>query len=522
MTQTDAGTTTLASRREWIGLAVLGLPTILLSLDIGVLFLALPQLSADLQPSGTQTLWIMDVYAFMTASLLITMGTLGDRIGRRRLLMIGAAAFGVASVFAAFSSSPEMLIATRALLGIAGATLAPSTLALISTMFQDPGQRATAIGVWMGCFMLGAALGPVLGGLLIQAFWWGSVFILGVPVMLTLLVLAPILLPEDRNTGEKDPLDLLSTALVLVTMLTIVFALKKIAHEDVGGRALSSLVVGLACGALFLRRQLRLDSPLIDVRLTSKPAFSASLLLLLFGPAVMGGTGLFMNQYLQMVRDLSPLETGLLTVPPALATVLGAVLGPGLAGRYGAGRTLVAGSLTLAGGALLLALVDVNTSLPVVVLASGLIALGFGPIASLGTGMIIATAPPEKAGAAASMSETSSELGIGLGIGLLGTLGTAVYRHSVAGRLPAEASADEASRDSLAGALSSAENMSGDVAKALTDVAQHGFTTGMSAVAWACVLIGLLLSGIAATLLRDVTPVDPLDQGGTADDEATV
>jgi MFS transporter, DHA2 family, multidrug resistance protein len=198
-TQTIATPALAAGRREWVGLAVLALPTLLLSLDMSVLYLALPYLSADLGASATQQLWIMDIYGFMIAGFLVTMGTLGDRIGRRRLLMTGGVAFAVASVFAAYSTSPEMLIVTRALLGIAGATLMPSTLALISTMFRDQHQRGVAIAVWMTCFMGGMTVGPLVGGLLLQSFWWGSAFLLGVPVMAVLLVAAPALLPEYRD-----------------------------------------------------------------------------------------------------------------------------------------------------------------------------------------------------------------------------------------------------------------------------------------------------------------------------------
>ncbi len=207
-----------AGRREWIGLAELALPTLLLALDISVLFLALPELSADLGADRTEQLWITDIYGFMVAGLLVTMGTLGDRIGRRRLLLAGAAAFAAASVLAAYASSPEMLIAARALLGVAGATLGPSTLALISSLFADPAQRGQAIALWFSCFLAGGALGPLVGGVLLELFWWGSVVLVGVPVMALLLVLGPRLLPEDRapDAGRLDPA---SVALALAAML---------------------------------------------------------------------------------------------------------------------------------------------------------------------------------------------------------------------------------------------------------------------------------------------------------------
>ena len=219
-----------ATRREWIGLAVLALPTLLLSVDVSVLFLALPKLSAALGADAIEQLWILDIYSFLLAGLLITMGNVGDRIGRRKLLLIGGAGFAAASVLAAFSTTPEMLIASRALLGIAGATLAPSTMALIRNMFQDPRQMGIAIGVWFTCFMGGMLVGPIIGGVLLEHFWWGSAFLLGVPVMLLLLVLGPRFLPEYK-AAEPGRIDPLSVALSLVAVLLVIWGLKELARS---------------------------------------------------------------------------------------------------------------------------------------------------------------------------------------------------------------------------------------------------------------------------------------------------
>jgi MFS transporter, DHA2 family, multidrug resistance protein len=219
-----------ATRREWIGLAVIALPCLLYSMDLTVLNLAVPHLSAALRPSSAQLLWIVDIYGFMIAGSLIPMGTLGDRIGRRRLLLVGAAAFGVASVLAAFSTSANRLSAARAVLGIAGATLAPSTLSLIRNMFLDPEQRTAAIGVWITSYSVGGAIGPILGGLLLQHFWWGSVFLLGVPVMVLLLLVGPVLLPEYRDPNAGRP-DVISAAQSLFAILLVIYGLKQIAQD---------------------------------------------------------------------------------------------------------------------------------------------------------------------------------------------------------------------------------------------------------------------------------------------------
>ncbi len=299
-----------AGRREWVGLAVLGLACLVYAMDLTVLHLAVPSLSEDLTPTSAQLLWIIDIYGFMVAGALITMGTLGDRIGRRRLLLIGAVAFGLASLLAAFSTSPEMLIVSRALLGLAGATIAPSTLSLIRNMFHHPDQRTFAIGVWITAYSLGGAVGPLFGGVLLEFFWWGSVFLMAVPVMALLLVLGPLLLPEyrDPNAGR---LDLLSAALSLVAVLAVVYGLKQIAPDGLGPTPMLSILAGVAIGAAFVLRQTKLADPLIDLRLFRIRAFSASLAVYSLGILVLFGAFLFIFQYLQLVADLSPFRAAL-------------------------------------------------------------------------------------------------------------------------------------------------------------------------------------------------------------------
>ena len=314
-----------AGGKEWIGLTVLTLPCLLVSMDLTVLYLAVPHLTADLKPSAAQLLWIVDIYGFLIAGSLITMGTLGDRIGRRRLLLIGAAAFGVASVLAAFSTSAEMLIATRAILGISGATLMPSTLSLIRNMFHDAGQRTFAIGIWTISFSIGGILGPLIGGVLLEHFWWGSVFLIGVPAMALLLILGPLLLPEFRS-GETGRYDLPSAVMSLLTVLAVIYGVKHIAEQGLDWLAALSIVVGLGIGVAFVRRQRRLDDPLIDLSLFRSPAFTTSIATNVFGFFVMFGTFLMTAQYLQLVLGLSPLVAGLWTIPSSLGFTAGSML----------------------------------------------------------------------------------------------------------------------------------------------------------------------------------------------------
>ncbi|HZA24129.1 MAG TPA: MFS transporter, partial [Dehalococcoidia bacterium] len=316
-----------ATRREWIGLAVLAIACVLYTMDLTVLHLAVPSLSADLQPSSAQLLWIIDIYGFLVAGSLITMGTLGDRIGRRKLLLIGGAAFGVASTLAAFSTSAEMLIAARALMGVTGATLAPSTLSLIFNMFLDPRQRSVAIGVWISGFSAGAAIGPVIGGVLLEFFWWGSVFLLALPVMALLLLLGPRLLPEFRDP-QAGRLDLLSAGMSLAAILAVIYGLKATAQDGLGPVPALSILAGIGVGILFVRRQLTLADPLIDISLFRIPTFSVSLVTNVLSIFVALGYFLFVAQYLQLVLGLTPLQAGLWSLPSALGFIVGSNVAP--------------------------------------------------------------------------------------------------------------------------------------------------------------------------------------------------
>jgi DHA2 family multidrug resistance protein-like MFS transporter len=399
-----------AGRREWIGLAVLSLACLLYVMDLTVLHLAVPSISETLHPSSAQLLWIIDIYGFMVAGFLVTMGTLGDRIGRRKLLMIGAAGFGVVSVLAAFSTTPEMLIGSRALLGIAGATLAPSTLSLIFAMFEDPKQRSAAIGVWISAFSAGSAIGPVLGGVLLEHFRWGSVFLLALPVMGLLLVLGPIVLPEYKDP-KAGRLDVVSAILSLVAVLAVIFGLKQVAQDGLGVQPLVAIGLGVGAGIAWVRRQLTLDDPMLDVRLFRVLAFSAALSVNFLAIFVAVGYFLFVAQYLQLVLGLSPLEAGAWSVPSAIGFVIGSNVGPRIVRRVRPAWIVGAGLGIAAGGLAILTQIGESNGLFVVVLASIVISLGFGPVMGLTTELVVGAAPPERAGAASGISETAAELG---------------------------------------------------------------------------------------------------------------
>jgi DHA2 family multidrug resistance protein-like MFS transporter len=510
-----------AGRREWIGLGVIALPCLLYSMDLTVLYLAVPSLTADLEPSSTELLWITDIYGFFLAGFLITMGTLGDRIGRRRLLLIGAAAFGVGSLLAAFSTSVEMLIVTRALLGLAAATLAPSTLSLIRNMFLVPEQRTFAIAVWTTSFSVGAALGPLLGGVLLEFFWWGSVFLVAVPVMLLLLALGPRLLPEYRDP-DAGRLDLVSATLSVVSVLALVYGLKEMAAGGLEGTPLLSVLLGLGMGLLFVRRQQTLADPLIDLRLFRSRTFSSALAAITLTFAIMFGIFLFIAQYLQLVLGYSPLEAGLWTAPSSFGFIAGAMLSSVLVRKVRPGFVVAGGLVLAAAGLALLAQLGSDSSVALVVVASVVLSLGVAPSVTLLTDLIVGCVPPERAGVASGISETGTELGGALGIAVLGSIGVAVYRSELADAVPAGVppGASEASKDTLGGAVEAVQSLPDALGTTLLNSAQEAFTQGLQVAALTSAAVALGAAALVAVLLRRMGADSNRKEGGMAAGEA--
>lgn len=496
-----------ATRREWVGLAVIALPCLLYSMDLTVLNLAVPRLTEDLGPTSAQLLWIVDIYGFLVAGSLITMGTLGDRIGRRRLLLIGAAAFGVASVLAAFSNSAEMLIASRAVLGLAGATLAPSTLSLIRSMFLDPRERTIAIGVWITSYSVGAAIGPVVGGVLLEYFWWGSVFLVGVPVMVLLLAAGPALLPEYRDPEAGRP-DLWSAGLSVAAVLSVIYGLKRMAEDGLGWLPTVSIAAGVMVGLVFLRRQARLVDPLIDLSFFRVPTFSASLATYMLGTFAVFGVYVFTAQYLQLVLGLSPLQAGLWSTPFAGAFIVGSMSTPWIVRRVRPAYLMAAGLGLAAVGFAALSRVSEASGLALVVTTSVVFSLGLAPLFTLSTDLIVGSAPPERAGAAAAISETSSEFGGALGIAMLGSIGTVIYRGTMADVIPPGLTpeAGDAARSTLGGALAAAEELGGPAGAELLGTARGAFAQALGLTAAVSAVVMIATAVVALVLLRHVRP----------------
>ncbi|MEU9049731.1 MFS transporter [Streptomyces sp. NPDC048384] len=486
-----------AGRREWTALGVLMLPLLLVSMDVSVLYFAVPSISADLAPSGTQQLWIFDIYAFVLAGLLMTMGSLGDRIGHRRLLLIGAAAFGAASLLAAYANSAEMLIAARAILGVGGATLMPSTMAMLRTMFTDPAQRAKAIGVWSGVMTAGIALGSVMSGVLVEHFWWGSVFLVNLPAMALLLVLGPLLLPESRNPSP-DRFDWLSVPLSMAAVLPVIYGLKEIPSEGFNVRYVVSITVGLLFAALFVHRQRTAASPMISPALFRGRGFAPSVVLNLVCMFGVMGSAYFTTQYLQSVLGKGALEAALWALLPSVPIGAAGPIATQLVQR-GVNRAYVvtAGFAISAAGFALLALAGTD-SLWLVLSSCAVLAVGGVMVMSQIMDLAMGTAPVERAGSASSLMETAGEFGGAMGMAVLGSIGTAVYRHEI------PASAPDVAHETLGGALAVADRVPG-----LATLAREAFTSGMqgAAIAGAVLLAGAAV--LAAITLRRVEIREP-------------
>ncbi|MGI5327726.1 MFS transporter [Actinomadura nitritigenes] len=509
-----------AGRREWIGLAVLVLPCLLVSMDVSVLLFAMPFISADLAPSGTQLLWIMDMYGFVLAGMLITMGALGDRIGRRRLLLIGAAAFSAASVAAAYSTSAAMLIATRAGLGLAGATLMPSTLALIRNLFHDAAQRKTAIAVWTGAITGGVTVGPIIGGLLMDHFWWGSAFLINLPAMVLLLVLGPVLLPEFRKPAAGR-FDLLGSLLSLGAVLPVVYGIKELAVDGYAPRPVLAIIVGLVLGGLFWYRQRTAAHPLIDLTLFRNRTYGTAVGVNMVTNFAMLGFSLYTMQYLQVVKGMSPLVASLWSLS-VMPFIMVAMTVAGVAAKKARPAYVIAAGLALSAcGLAITTQVQVHQSLAVVLTGAGLLAAGMLVATSLTADLILAAAPPEQAGAASAVSETGSELGGALGFAILGSIGTAVYHHQMADVREPGLSAQtlRAARDTLG----SAAHVPGDAGQALLETAKTAFTHGLNATGLAGAIVLTVAALLTLAVLRDVPPAT--SEGGlqdAADQQATV
>ncbi|MDQ0579846.1 MFS transporter [Streptomyces rishiriensis] len=490
-----AATTGAVKRPDrWLALSVLVLAVLLVAVDATVLGLATPYISEDLEPSGTQLLWIGDVYSFVIAGLLVSMGSLGDRIGRKRILLMGATAFGLISVLNAYATTPETMIAARALLGVAGATLMPATLALIRNLFHDPRERSLAVGIWGATASAGTAVGPIVGGFLLEHFWWGSVFLINLPVMVVLVVVGIRTLPESR-TPNPGPWDLPSVLLSLVGMIGVVYAVKEAATHGVTGIALGTGLLGAAALYGFVRRQLTLPAPLLDMRLFRNRGFGGAVLADLLTILGLSGLVFFLSQYLQLVQGRWPFEAGMAELPAAVGAVVAGLIAGRAARRFSV-RAVVSGGLAAIGLALAaLTTIDGSTGYPLLGAALLVVGVGAGFSFTVTADVILGSVPKEQAGAASAVSETAYELGAALGIAVLGSIVTGVYRG-----FAAPAGTPEGAHESLGGAVEAAGHMSPSTAEKMLSSAREAFVDGLSVAVGVGAAV-LLATAVAAWFL---------------------
>ncbi|MBO0793855.1 MAG: MFS transporter [Ktedonobacteraceae bacterium] len=502
-----------AGVKAWIGLAVLGMTSLVVAIDLFVMLLALPRISQDLHTSSTQLLWITDMYGFLLAGFMITMGTLGDHIGRRKVLLIGSAAFGAISLLVAFSQSAEMLIFARALLGVAGAMIAPAALSLIRHMFADPKENARAISIWLSCLISGSIVGPLVGGILLEHFWWGSVFLVGVPVMIIVLLLGKWLLPEYKNPHAAR-LHFPSVFLSLLAILPLMYGMKEVAAHGWQVVPIIALLIGAVCSVWFVYQQRKLTDPLVDITLFRKPAFTIMLIAMLMNTMFPGGVMVLSTQYLQLVAELSPLQAGLWLIPVMLASIVGFQASPSLARLIRPAYLIALGLVCSIIGLLILCLTNVGSGFAALLIGFALFNLGSGPLVTLGTGIVIGSVAPQKAGAAAAISQTGNEFGFALGVAVVGSIGTFVYRLQTS-TLPHGLSADAttAVRETLATAVATASTLPGKLGGDILFLARNAFVQEYHTVALLSAVALAIMTVLIVIKLKNLPAMTEKNQG---------
>jgi len=499
-TETSRAPTTF---RRWAALAVLMLPVLLVSIDNTVLSFALPHIARDLRPTAAAQLWIVDAYPLVLAGLLVAMGNLGDRFGRRRMLMIGSLGFGVVSVFAAFAPDAGWLIAARVLLGFFGAMLMPSTLSLLRTTFTDRRERRLAIAVWATGFSAGAAVGPIVGGLLLEHFWWGSTFLVAVPVLLPLLILAPIVVRESKDPAP-GPFDLPSILLSMAALAPVVYAIKEIATEGFGVLPVVLVLLGAASGTLFVRRLLGQANPMLDMKLFRVPAFSGGVVVNLVSVFALVGFLFFLTQHLQLVLGMAPFDAAMALLPGTVVIIAAGLVVVPMVRRIRPGFIMATGLFLSLAAYASIALAGADVTLVGLIVAFCVLSAGIGAAETLSNDLIISSVPADKAGAASAVSETAYEVGAVLGTAVLGSVLAASYRSSIA--VPAGVGASDAAsaRETLGGAVEVSTGLPAQLGRELLDSARHAFDSGVVATSWVAVALMAIAITVTLVTLRKV------------------
>lgn len=484
--------------KKWLTLAIVSSALFLIVVDMTVLYTALPALTRELQASSSQKLWIINVYSLVVCALLPGLGTLGDRLGHKPVFLSGLAVFGIASLCAAFSPAPAWLICARILLALGAAMMMPATLSLIRLTFADARERSFAIGVWAAIASGGAAFGPVLGGFLLEHYWWGSVFLINVPVVLLTLVMAATILPKREGNRDK-PWDLLGSLQIMLGLLGGVYAIKELGKTAPSHAvALAAMLVAAVFMTAFVRRQHRQAQPLIDFTLFRALPFSSAVAAAMVASAALIGMELALSQHLQLVRALSPLDAGLLLLPLPLASVIAGPLTGFMLPRADKAQVLW-GSLLVSGIGMASYLLLHDASVPLQVASLVLLGLGLGAVMTAASSAVMLNVSPQQAGMAASIEEVSFELGGVLGVTILGTIMTAVYSATLV--LPGSAGLLPNAHDTLDAALQAAEQLPGALGLQVAQLARDAFDQAFVAVLATAAAI-LLAAGVTIRQLH--------------------
>lgn len=506
-----------AGRREWLVLAVLVLPTLLVTMDLNVLVLALPRISSAFHAGPVAQLWITDIYAFMVAGLTVTMGHVGDRFGRKKVLLLSCSVFVVASTVCAFSTSVPMLVVTRAVLGASGSAFAPLTLAIIVATFKNPKQMSFAIGVWASALAGGVVLGPPVGGILLHSFWWGSVFLIAIPMMAVVLLAGPFILKESRNP-HGGPIDLRSVVLFLLAILPLVGALKQIARTGFGVLPAVLLVVGAVGVTLFVRRQSRIPNPLIDLSLFKDKIIRSGMAVFVTGGLWSGALSLVIAMYLQLVREQTVLAAGLLLLPAAFIGMVCNMIAPKFANVFKPAHVVAGGLLIAMLGALTLTLVQPLGGVVIVVVGMTLVMIGSSPIGPVTNHVVMSSIQMEKAGAVGGLVSTGGELGVAIGVAAMGSVAAGVYTGNVTVPHGVPAAAAASAHNGITGAVAVAPTLPAAQGNALLDSAHAAFTTGLVTVSVIAAVGYVIVATVAWRGMRHVLPFGAGQEAPAGDD----
>jgi EmrB/QacA subfamily drug resistance transporter len=478
--------------RRWWTLAVLCVSLLVIVIDNTIVNVALPTLVRDLGSSISELQWVVDAYSLVFAGLLLTAGTLGDRYGRKGALLAGLAVFGLASGAAAFASDVDQLIGARAVMGIGAALIMPATLSILTNVFTDARERAIAIGLWSGVAGIAVAAGPVAGGFLLEHFWWGSVFVVNVPIVVVAVAVVHFLVPTSRNP-VAHPIDWVGAVLSAVGLVALVWGVIEAPHQGWTSQpVLVAFAIAAVAAALFVRQELRAPFPMFNVRFFRNARFTAASVTLMLTFFALIGFVFLATQYLQFVLGYTPLQAGVRTLPFALAMIVVAPLSAKFVERLGTKRIVVGGMLVFTVGLLVASTSTVTSGYPPVAIAMVLLGIGSGLVMAPATDSIMGSLPPEHAGVGSAMNDTTRELGAALGVAVIGSVMSSFYGPRVLDAVPATlpGPARDAAADSVGAAAGVAAQV-GDAGGTVLDAAREAFAYAMTRASWVAAAVAL-------------------------------